>query len=106
MFYTSRSDGYRTLAEGVEMKPLVHGEKSLLCEFKLRKGSSIPPHAHPHEQTGYLVRGKIRFVTEGKEFQAEAGDSWCFKGDVEHSADVLEDAVIIEVFSPVRSEYL
>ncbi len=106
MFYNKKNNGYRTLAEGIMMKPLVHGEKTLLCEFRIAKGASLPPHAHPHEQTGYLVSGKMRFVIEEQEFQAEAGDSWCVKGDVVHSAEVLEDAVVVEVFSPVRTEYL
>ncbi len=33
-------------------------------------------------------------------------DSWCLKGGVEHSAEVLEDSVAVEVFSPVRKDYL
>jgi len=106
MFYNRESNGYRTLVDGVEMKSLVHGDKTLLCEFRITKGASLPPHSHPHEQTGYLVSGKMRFVIDGKKFQADAGDSWCVKGDVVHSADVLEDAVVVEVFSPVRTEYL
>lgn len=106
MFYNRKSNGYRKLVDGVEMKPLVHGDKTLLCEFRLAKGASLPPHSHPHEQTGYLVSGKMRFVIDGKEFQAEAGDSWCVKGDVIHSAEVVEDAVVVEIFSPVRTEYL
>jgi len=106
MFCKKENNGYRPLADGVMMKPLVHGDKTLLCEFRIAKGASLPPHSHPHEQTGYLVSGKIRFVIEEKEFQAEAGESWCVKGDVVHSAEVLEDAVVVEVFSPVRTEYL
>jgi mutator protein MutT len=106
MFYKKDSDGYRSLAEGIQMKSLTHGEKTLLCEFRIAGGASLPSHAHPHEQTGYLVSGKMRFVIDGKEFQAEAGDSWCIKGNVAHSAEVLEDSVAVEVFSPVRAEYL
>jgi quercetin dioxygenase-like cupin family protein len=34
------------------------------------------------------------------------GDSWCVPGGVEHGVDVLEDSVAIEVFSPVREDYL
>jgi len=43
---------------------------------------------------------------EGKTFDAEPGDSWSIPGDVPHSANVIEDSVIVEVFSPVREEYL
>jgi len=106
MFYKKKDDGYRTLADGVEMKPLVHGEKTLLCEFRLAKGSVLPLHGHPHEQTGYLVSGKVRFDIEGDVFEAHPGDSWSIEGDRVHAAEVLEDAVVIEVFSPVRTEYL
>jgi quercetin dioxygenase-like cupin family protein len=35
-----------------------------------------------------------------------AGDSWCIPGDVEHSAIAREDSVAIEVFCPVREDYL
>jgi quercetin dioxygenase-like cupin family protein len=48
---------------------LVHGEKTLMTEFRLRKGAVLPRHSHPHEQTGYLVKGGIRLFigTEGHE---------------------------------------
>ena len=35
-----------------------------------------------------------------------AGDSWCIPSGVEHGAEILEDSVAIEVFSPVREDYL
>jgi quercetin dioxygenase-like cupin family protein len=75
-------------------------------EFKIAKGALIPPHAHPHEQTGVLLSGKLRFKTEAETFDAEGGDSWCIPGNVEHSAEALEDSVVVEVFSPVREDYL
>lgn len=34
------------------------------------------------------------------------GDSWCIPGGVEHSAEIAEDSVAVEVFSPVREDYL
>jgi quercetin dioxygenase-like cupin family protein len=94
------------LVEGVRMKPLAHGERTLLCEFHLEKASRIPAHRHPHEQTGYLVSGRLRLITASETFDAAPGDSWCIPADVEHSGHALEDSVAVEVFSPVRQEYL
>jgi quercetin dioxygenase-like cupin family protein len=34
------------------------------------------------------------------------GDSWNIPGNVSHRAEILEDSVAIEVFSPVRENYL
>jgi 8-oxo-dGTP diphosphatase len=106
MFYKKNSDGYNTPVKGIKLKSLTYGEKTHMCEFVLDAGSAIPEHSHPHEQTGYLVSGKIDFLMEGKTFDAEPGDSWSIPGDMPHSANVIEDSVIVEVFSPVREEYL
>ena len=50
--------------------------------------------------------GKIRLSIGAEEFEAQPGDSWCIPGGVEHGAEVIEDSVAIEVFSPVREDYL
>lgn len=77
-----------------------------MTEFMLRKGSILPLHAHPHEQTGYLVRGQIRLSIGAEKYDAQEGDSWCIPGGIEHEAEIMEDSIAIEVFSPVREDYL
>ena len=106
MFYKREDNGYMAPAEGVRLKTLVHGEKTHLCEFRINKGSMVPKHSHPHEQTGYLVSGRIKFILEDEEFEAGPGDSWCLAGDIVHAAEILEDSVMVEIFSPVREDYL
>jgi quercetin dioxygenase-like cupin family protein len=96
----------RQLLEGVDLKTLVYGEKTLMGQFKIAKGAAIPAHSHPHEQTGIMVSGKLRFNVDGEIVDVETGDSWCLPGGVEHSAEALEDSVIVEVFAPVREDYL
>ena len=106
MFEKRISTGYHLALEGIERKTLVHGEKMLMTEFRLRKGSLLPRHAHEHEQTGYLVKGRIRLSIGTEVYDAQAGDSWSIPGGVEHGAEILEDSAAIEVFSPVRKDYL
>lgn len=106
MFNQSSKDGYSAPLEGIEMKTLVHGEKTLMVEFRTKKGSIVPIHSHPHEQTGYLVSGKVKFSVGSEEIICNPGDSWCISGDKEHRAESLEDSLLIEVFSPVREDYL
>ncbi len=106
MFNKSNSGGYRQMLEGIKIKTLVFGEKTLLTEFRLEKESKIPRHSHLHEQTGYLVSGRMLFFIGEETFEAEAGDSWSIPGDVEHSTEIIEDSIVVEVFSPVREEYL
>ena len=106
MFYKKDLKNYREAFEGVTYKTLSYGDKTSLGEFKLVKGSVVPNHNHPHEQTGYMISGRMTFTIDGEDHNAEAGDSWSIPGNVEHSVKVHEDSVVIEVFSPVREDYL
>lgn len=106
MFSKHNSTGYLPVLPGIARKTLVHGEQTLMTEFRLEKGSQLPRHSHSHEQTGYLVAGRIRLTIGGEQCELAPGDSWCIPGGVEHGAEVLEDAVAIEVFAPVREDYL
>ncbi|MCA1792288.1 MAG: cupin domain-containing protein [Desulfotignum sp.] len=106
MFYKAQDNGFKQAMPGIQIKTLVYGENTLLSQFKLAKGHALPLHSHPHEQTGYLVTGRLKMTIGPDTFDAAPGDSWCIPGDTTHSAEVLEDAIAIEVFSPVREEYL
>jgi len=106
MFAKHTTGAYTQALPGVERKTLVYGERTLLTEFRLQAGSQLPQHSHPHEQTGYLVKGRCRFTIGMEAFDVAPGDSWCIPKNVEHGVQVLEDAVAVEVFSPVRTDYL
>ncbi len=106
MFATQSEENYLGVLEGIERKTLVYGEKTLMTEFRLRKGAVLPRHAHVYEQTGYLIRGRIRLFIGAESQELGPGDSWCIPGGAEHGADILEDTVALEVFSPVRQDYL
>ena len=106
MFEKHSNKGYNSILEGIELKTLVYGKNTLMAEILLKKGSTLPRHSHPHEQTGYLVKGHIRLSIEKDEHDVHPGDSWCIPANVEHGATVMEDAIAVEVFSPVREDYL
>ena len=106
MFYKKTGTGYREILPGVFFKTLAHGTNTLLSEFKLSLGTVIPEHRHPHEQTGYLISGLLTLTIENESFDVKSGDSWCIEPDQMHSLQVLSDSLVVEVFSPVREEYL
>jgi len=106
MVTKSNRDGYKQILPGIQLKTLVFGDKSLLSEFRMEEGSQIPSHAHSQEQTGYLIAGRIRLSIGDEAFEVAPGDSWSVPGNVAHRAEILTDSVAIEVFSPVREDYL
>lgn len=106
MFSKTSEEGYHAPLPGIQQKTLVYGDRTLMTEFRLKKGSSLPLHRHPHEQTGYLVSGRIQLTIDGETKDCEPGDSWCIPAEVEHGAQIMENALAIEVFSPVREAYI
>ena len=77
-----------------------------MAEFLLTKDRALPNHSHPYEQTGYLVKGHIILRIGETEYDTMAGDSWCIPANVSHGAKIIADSVAIEIFSPVREDYL
>ena len=59
MFTRHGDDGFEGAAPGIHMKTLCFGGDTLMTEFRLERGATLPRHAHPQEQTGYLVHGHI-----------------------------------------------
>lgn len=93
--------------EGIFRTTLSFGDESMLCHFKMTKGSRIPLHNHVAVQNGFVIRGKLKFHKgqEGNTFIAEAGSSYFFASEEFHGCEVLEDTEAVECFSPMRPEY-
>lgn len=106
MFARKSVTGYREVLPGITRKTLVHGDHTLMAEFRLRTGAVLPPHSHLHEQTGYLVSGHMILRIGGREEEVRPGDSWNIPAHVEHGATIRADSVAIEIFHPVRKDYL
>ncbi|MBH40099.1 MAG: cupin [Chloroflexi bacterium] len=91
---------------GIERKTLAHGDRMSAIQTILPKGTTAALHSHPHEQLSFCLQGRIEVSMHGETGICEAGGSWVVPGDVEHAAHALEDSLILEVFSPVREEFL
>jgi quercetin dioxygenase-like cupin family protein len=106
MFKKSHVGKHTEALRGVHIKATVYGKHTLLTEVRLDQGAVIPPHRHAHEQTGYMISGHMDFLVDGKHYIAHPGDSWNIPADSEHGATAIAESLVIEVFSPVREDYL
>lgn len=91
--------------EGIYRTTLTYNDDVMLCHFSLCKDAEIPIHNHPAVQIGYVMKGKIQFMTEKDTFIAEKGTSYLFQAFEKHGAKVLEGAEAVECFAPTREEY-
>ncbi len=90
---------------GVFRRTLTWNNELMLCHFDMKKGAKIPLHDHRASQNGYVISGKLSFITEKDSFIAGPGDAYIFGPNEKHGAEVLEDTIVVEAFSPSRPEY-
>ncbi|UCD74096.1 MAG: cupin domain-containing protein [Phycisphaerales bacterium] len=82
------------------------GEKVMIAQVRLQKGCRVPTHAHANEQFAYLVTGRMRFgigaenSADRHELTLSGGEVLHFPPDVPHSAEALEDSLVLDIFSP------
>jgi len=105
MVAKKRGEGFVEMFDGVKRQSLIWGERTHMVKFLLQKGKEIPLHTHQHEQTGYLLGGRMVMQINGKDYELAEGDSWSIKSMVPHGVRVLDDCTVLEVFSPVREDY-
>ncbi len=105
-FQKASEKDYIALPGGSARRTLAAGERMLLAEFVLAQGADLPLHSHPHEQTGYLVKGHMSLLIGETEYDVHPGDAWIVPGDTAHRAHAYEECVAVEVFSPIREDYL
>jgi quercetin dioxygenase-like cupin family protein len=92
---------------GLHRRILAHNEKMMLVEHRMEPTWVGARHSHPHDQMVYIVEGRLRFFCGDDDFEAGAGDSFVVRGGVEHCAHALgEPAVVLDVFTPYREDYL
>ncbi len=106
MFRTNAEATPIEMFPGVTRRTLNSGDHTTLIEVVLTRAAVVPAHTHPHEQIGYVSSGRVRFVIAGEAIELAAGDSYLVPGGASHEVTALEPSVCVDVFSPVREEYL
>lgn len=102
----SSEEGMSTPEPGLRRQVMSYSPAMMLVRHTLTKGWNGARHSHPHEQMVYMVRGRIRFEHPGGVFEAGPGDSFIVPGGVEHQASALEDSEVLDIFTPMREDFV
>jgi quercetin dioxygenase-like cupin family protein len=87
-------------------RQVVHSDNMTIARLQLKKGAVVPRHQHVNEQVANVEHGRLRFVFDDSEGFAEAGDSVQIPSNEPHMVEAMEDSVVVDVFSPVREDWL
>ena len=85
---------------------IVAGEREMLAQIYLKRGALVPMHSHESEQMTYILQGALKVVVGGEAMTVREGEVLHVPSWIPHQAEALEDTFELDVFSPVRQDWL
>ena len=85
---------------------LITGDRMTVAQFELKRDGVVPSHSHDQEQFTCVLSGRLKFVMNGHEIIAGPGEVVQIPGCVPHEVHVLEDTRVMDVFSPIRQDWI
>ncbi len=82
------------------------GEKVTFAFINMKKGCVVPQHHHDSEQFSYCISGSLHFVIGGEKIVLNAGELLEIPSNVPHEAVATEDFSGIDIFSPIRKDWV
>ena len=104
--YTTWDDVPLETMSDVISRRVVSGEKAMVAQVYLKKDAVVPLHHHESEQITYILEGALKFELQGREVVVRKGEVLTIPSNVPHRAVALEDTVDLDVFSPIRHDWL
>ena len=87
-------------------RKLVAGDRQMLVQVYLKRGALVPLHSHESEQLIYVLDGMLKVRVDGEEVVVRGGEVVWIPSDVPHQTEALADTFELDLFSPVRLEWL
>ena len=85
---------------------MVWGERLMATLIEFKAGAVVPTHQHENEQLTYCLSGTMRFTFPDREIMLRGGEVLLIPGNVPHGAEMLEEVVEMDFFSPPRQDWI
>ena len=92
--------------QGITRRILAYTDELMCVENHFQKGAIGSLHHHPHTQITYVVSGKFEFQIGGIQKIVKQGDSMLKKDSVEHGCVCLEEGILLDIFTPMREDFV
>ncbi|MDQ1770634.1 cupin domain-containing protein [Labilibaculum sp. A4] len=91
---------------GVDFVVLSIGKDTMVTKMLYKSTDFVPFHKHPNEQSGYVISGKYKLKFGDQDYLLTTGDTYSIPANVEHSMEIIDAGELVDVFSPIRQDYL
>ena len=94
------------VGEGLTRQLFGYDDSILMARVEFEVGAVGEVHAHSHSQVSYVESGEFDVYIDGVEKRLGPGDSFYIHPNLDHGAVCRKAGVLLDVFSPVREDFL
>ena len=97
---------FADLGGGVRRRVLSYNEELMTVEVSFEAGAVGAVHTHPHTQCTYVLSGRFSYSVEGESTILGPGDSIVVPSGLPHGTFCLEKGVLLDIFTPMRRDFV
>jgi len=105
-FIKSEDFPVEAVEPGITRQILGYDSELMMVRVCFTKGAIGYVHKHVHRQVSFVEKGSFEVEIDGEKKVLKAGDGYFIPPNILHGAVALEDAVLIDVFTPCREDFL
>jgi len=106
VFIENREVPWQQMDKAVKRKIMAYDDKLMVVKVQFDKGGVGSLHQHYHSQITHVESGIFEVEIGGEKKILSQGDAFYIPPNVLHGAVCLEAGVLIDVFSPMREDFI
>jgi quercetin dioxygenase-like cupin family protein len=106
VFIENKDIPWEQMDAGVKRKIMGYDDNLMVVKVNFEKGGVGKLHQHYHSQITHIESGVFEVEIDGVKKVLSAGDGFQIPPNVIHGAVCLEAGVLIDVFSPMREDFV
>ncbi|HIT33904.1 MAG TPA: cupin domain-containing protein [Candidatus Faecousia intestinigallinarum] len=91
---------------GMTRRILAYTDGLMCVENTFETGAVGAMHSHPHTQITYVAEGEFAFTIDGETRIVRKGDAMVKENGAEHGCTCLKAGILLEIFHPMRKDFL
>jgi len=106
VFQVSNEIQWENAGPGIQRQVFGYDDKIMLVKVKFEKGAVGSLHQHFHSQATYVESGVFELTIGEEKKILKKGDGYYVPPNVIHGCICIEPGLLIDVFSPLREDFL
>ena len=106
LFINDNQISWEVIDEKVKRKIMAYEQSLMVVKVAFKTGGVGPLHQQQHVQITHVESGVFEVEIDGQKKVLKTGDAFHIPANILHGAVCLEEGVLIDVFSPMREDFI